>query len=454
MYRNQEKQLDRWYKKKKRKPLIIRGARQVGKSTLVRNFAGNHSLNLFEINLERHVHLDRIFKTTNIPDIIREIEGIIGRKISYPNSLLFLDEIQATPSAIPALRYFLEDQPELPVVAAGSLLEFTLSEHSFSMPVGRVEYMHMGPMVFQEFLRELDPFAFDFVENFAFGAKIPDSVHNLLLNRQREYLLTGGMPEAVSVYSLEKDFFSVQEVHDSIISTYYDDFGKYASKNELARLQTLFRLLPRHTGKKIVYSRIYREERTREAKAAIELLTKARLITKVIHTHANGVPLGADAVPEVYKTIFIDVGLSNYMCGLDWRALNSMDERELINEGSMAEQFIGQHLVSNMELNLKQELYYWLREGKSKNAEIDFLIPIGKDIIPVEVKAGKRGSLKSLVQFALDKHIRLAVRFDLNKPSKQKVQYKTGENTAVEYELLSLPMYLVDKTVNIYVSES
>ncbi|MDZ7340974.1 MAG: ATP-binding protein [candidate division KSB1 bacterium] len=446
MKRYAEGTLKKWLANPYRKPLIIRGARQVGKSTLVRNFAQDGNLNLIEVNLEKHLELDVIFKTFNIPGIIREIEGLTGKTILAPNSLLFLDEIQATPWALQALRYFYEEYPQLPVIAAGSLLEFALSRHNFSMPVGRIEYLYLGPMTFEEFLLEKDSRLLDYIHNFDLATPLPQTVHKQLLEKQREFLFIGGMPEAIFRYIQTDQLTEATSVHQSIIETYKDDFSKYVRQNNLIRLHRVFNYVPSAVGEKVKYSNISRDDQAREIKIAVDLLTKAGLITPVYHSSCSGIPLNAQADFSKFKLLFVDVGLMNRVCGLDWLALNSMDERKLINEGSIAEQFIGQHLLY---LNNGQEapsLHYWIREQKTGNAEVDYVISRGDLILPVEVKSGKSGSLKSLFQFVFEKHAPLAIRFDLNLPSIQKVSHKIQQNhraEAVEVTLISLPIYLV-----------
>jgi predicted AAA+ superfamily ATPase len=269
--RSAEKHLENWYKKQGRKPLVIRGARQVGKSTLVRQFAKNLGLTLNEINLERYLYLDNIFKSLDIDIIIKELDALIGRNLLSPESILFLDEIQATPHAIQALRYFYEDKPTLPVICAGSLLEFTLADHHFSMPVGRIEYYHLGPITFSEFLNAIDPDIKSYCSEFHIDQKIPLTAHNKLIKHQREYLFVGGMPEAASAYIENHGLPEVTAVHRSITDTYQDDFSKYAKQKDLVLLQKIFRQIPRIIGQKIKYSNISRDNKSREVKTVIDL---------------------------------------------------------------------------------------------------------------------------------------------------------------------------------------
>ncbi|RKX42973.1 MAG: AAA+ family ATPase, partial [Verrucomicrobia bacterium] len=257
--RRSEQYLRHWFDKKRRKPLVLRGARQVGKSTLVRQFAEHHGLVLNEINLEKHLLLDDVFKSLDIKRIVLELEGLLGRNILSGGSLLFLDEVQATPHALAALRYFHEELPELPVIAAGSLLEFALARHSFSMPVGRVDYHHICPVTFSEFIACLEPDLNPWREAAARFEEIPGTAHQRLLARLREYLFVGGMPEAVMEFLESGSLSEVQEIQRSIVETYQDDFSKYAQHAELVRLQRIFGQIPRNIGRKIKYVNLSRE---------------------------------------------------------------------------------------------------------------------------------------------------------------------------------------------------
>jgi len=228
--------LDKWLSKPNRKPLIIRGARQVGKSTLIRLFSEHKNMPLAGVNLERFPDLAAAFSRNDPMSLLNVLEALPNIGAITQDTILFLDEIQAVPEAIPALRYFYEEMPELPLVAAGSLLEFVLSDHSFPMPVGRVEYLHMGPMTFTEFLDAVGEAKLaSIIRSFEVGNSIDLFVHNRLLGLMRSYFFVGGMPEAVKVYAHSGKFKDVSEVHNSIIETYREDFPKYIGSRNLAR---------------------------------------------------------------------------------------------------------------------------------------------------------------------------------------------------------------------------
>ena len=451
MKRHAEQYLKHWIAKPGRKPLVIRGARQVGKSTLVRNFAENHDLDLIEINLERHKHLNTLFETKNVPEICRELEYITEKNfMNFHGKLLFLDEIQAVPEALPCLRYFYEDVPDLAVISAGSLLEFVLSKHHFSMPVGRIEYLFLGPMNFREFLEaQKRQTLLNAMAHFSWDETFPLSAHEQLLALLRDFLIVGGMPEAVSVFRHSKNLDDVIDIHAAILETYQDDFAKYARYSQLSKIQNVFRYVPRAIGNKVKYSNIDPHSQARDMKAAIDLLVKARVITKVTHSNASGLPLGAGMNSKMYKLYFLDIGLVNTMCGTEHLNLEMLRDKRFINEGNLAEQFIAQHLLYSGRVNRTPELFYWLREGKSGNAEVDFITIVDGEIIPVEVKAGKSGTLKSLHQFINRKHSRAALRFDLNIPSRQAFEYRVPHSHSgtrhISFDLFSLPLYMVSR---------
>lgn len=449
MQRRQLRFLNDWLQNTNRKPLVIRGARQVGKSTLVELFARQNQQALCHVNLERHPELIDIFAKKDPEKIIQQVEflpkmGNIGNE-----TLLFFDEIQAIPEAIAALRYFYEDKPELAVVSAGSLLDFALADHSFSMPVGRIQYLHMGPMTFSEFLLAIDEERLhDFINSYELHQDIGDVVHQRLLELLRSYYFIGGMPEAVSVFAETRSYKTVSEVHSSIIDTYRDDFPKYAGSRNLTRMLNVFNFAARNVGVKIKYSNISHQDQSVTIKKDIELLAMARVFGKVIHSHCSGLPLQADLEEKVYKLLFLDVGLMNAICGLDWQIISQMDAVKLINQGAIAEQFIGQHLQAMLADKPNRELNYWLREGRSSNAELDFVVALGGKIIPIEVKSGATGSLKSLHQFMGIKQAQFAIRFDTQHPTVQQIEAVvtiSNERKQIKYPLISLPLYLVER---------
>ena len=449
MQRQQLQLLKEWLSKKNRKPLIIRGARQVGKSTLVELFAEDQQQVLLNINLERYPELAPVFATKDPQQVLQQIEFLPKVPKINNNSLLFLDEIQAIPEAIPTLRYFYEDKPDLPVISAGSLLEFALSDHSFSMPVGRVQYLHMGPMTFFEFLvAQGEDKLYQLLTEYQLGQEISELVHQRLLKLLRSYYFIGGMPEAVAVFADTQSYREVSEVHQSIIETYREDFPKYSGSRNLSRMVHVFNFVARNIGTKVKYSNISSHDQSATIKKDLDLLCMARVISKVVHSHCSGIPPQADIEEKIYKLLFLDVGLMNSICGLNWQVLSQFDELKLINDGAIAEQFIGQHLQNLLNNTSNRELNYWLREGRSSNAELDYVIALNGQIIPIEVKAGATGSLKSLHQFMGEKQSPVAVRFDASLPSIQdinaKIQQKTGDKN-VKYPLLSLPLYLVER---------
>lgn len=448
MYRQQEDYIHAWFNKTKgRKPLILRGARQVGKSTLVRQYCVAHKIDLFEINLEKNVHLNAIFELNDPAKIVDAIEDILNLQLKKSKRrLLFFDEIQATPAALPCLRYFYEEIPDLPVIAAGSLLEFILNDHNYSMPVGRIEFLYMGPMNFREFLMaKEETFFLEKLSkiNFKQLDEISDDFHRKGLELVREFLFVGGMPEAVKNF-IENGIDSVAPIHAQILQTYQSDFVKYAKKTHLDKIQKVFRYVFLNPCQKIKYSNISKDDLARDLKFNLQLLAQAKVIAKVLHSNCSGLPLEVSEDESVFKILALDVGLMNHLQGLTWKSFKKYNEQEIITEGLIAEQFVGQHLLYRKQPYLEPRLYYWLREGKEKNAEIDFIIEEENDILAIEVKAGVAGKIRSLHQWMNDIAYKKkkAIRFNLSKGATEKVVYQM-ENKKLEYSLLTLPLYLV-----------
>ena len=437
MKRKATERLEKWIASCHRKPLLMRGARQVGKSTLVQNFAREKGLTLNEVNLERRREIGPIFATMDPVAICNRIGALLGRDVRAEGSLLFLDEIQAVPEAIAALRYFNEEMPGLPVVAAGSLLEFALQKHSFSMPVGRIEYFHLGPMDFREFAEEVNPFLASKLDLGLIRTREAASFHADMMRLLRLYLVVGGMPECVLRYVESRSLAEVADVQEEILGTYVDDFAKYANGRDLALMQAIFRRVPAHVGQKVKFVNFAREVKSREVKSILDLFAKARVLTCVFNTDANGIPLGAEEDRDVWKPLFLDVGLMNHANGIGEFELQTLADDELVNAGAIAEQFVGQQLLYRNGNLAEPSLHYWLREGGKNNAEVDYLVAEGVRVLPVEVKAGKSGTLRSLHLLMKDKGLPRALRFDAGTAGLQLVTLADG----VRYELETLPLY-------------
>jgi predicted AAA+ superfamily ATPase len=299
-------------------------------------------------------------------------------------------------------------------------------------------------MTFREFVDAFEPDLLEHLDGIGFETALPDTAHRRLCSLQRRYLYVGGMPEAAAVYRETGSLSEVTDVHREIVDTYVDDFARYAQDQDLALLQRVFTSVPRMLGQKIKYVSLAPGKRAARVRAMIHLLAKAQVVLPVFHSHCSGVPLGADIDDSVFKLAFLDVGLANHLCGLTWRRISEPDDTRLVNAGGMAEQFAAQELAWLGKS--KPDLTYWQREGRQGNAEVDFTLAVGPEIYPVEVKAGKSGSLKSLDQFVLRKRVKQALRFDLNPPSRQAVTHRARTQTgmeAVTYELLSLPLYAI-----------
>ena len=432
MRRDIEKELILWKAQKERYPLIIRGARQVGKTYLVETFGRTHFQNNVVVNLEFQPQLKDCFKSLDPSEIINKLQLLLSVQIKEDNTLLFLDEIQECPQAIMALRYFKEKMPKLSVIAAGSLLEFALRSPDFKMPVGRVLFLYLEPLSFSEYL---DATGNQNLRRFLSDVKLTDSIddviHKKLLELLRIYIIVGGMPAVLNEYLSSKDLMNCQRIQTALLQTYRSDFGKYAKISQHKYLQKVFDTAPRMVGQRIKYSNIDPDTRSRDLKNALNLLTLAGIVRPIYLTKASGLPLGAQINEQRFKINFLDVGLMQNSCGLQGR-LSIEEDFMQINAGSVAEQFVGQELTAYSDRHQQVGLYFWAREKRGSMAEVDYVINIGSDIFPVEVKSGKEGRLKSLRMFIEEKKSRLGIRF-----SQDKLSYYD--------KILSIPLYMVEQ---------
>jgi predicted AAA+ superfamily ATPase len=379
----------KWKEKPNRKPLIVRGARQTGKSFSITDFGNSHFEGSIHIlNFEKRRDLKTVFEADyEIRRILSELEILINKKIIPGMDLLFFDEIQECPRAIASLRYFYEQLPELHVIAAGSLIEFALMDIPF--PVGRVQLINMYPMTFYEFLKATGK---ELVAELMINQpkELPESTHTLLNEELRKYFLIGGMPECVKTYAETNSFKEVFEIQSDLIHTFRQDFSKYSGRSDKSCLNSVLLNIAQKVGGQIKYSELADGFTNPTIKKAFELLETARLFKKVKAASAAGIPVGASATDKKFKAIMLDIGLMANMNGISGEYVKS--DLLSVFKGAMAEQFVGQEILAATG----SDLYYWAREAVGSNAETDFLIEKQGKIIPIEVKSGKSGSLKSL----------------------------------------------------------
>lgn len=452
MLRKLDKELEKWANRDGRHPLILRGARQVGKTYLVRTLAKRWFTNYLELNFEQDSTLASLF-TSKDPNQICELLSVkFSKRIVDGETLIFLDELQAADVCVfESLRYFYEQRPNLHIIAAGSLLEFMLdgkerarTKQDFPMPVGRIEYMYVSPLSFEEFLLALGKEGLvAWLNGYVLGAAVPEAIHKELTDYLRKYLVIGGMPAAVKAY-VKGGALEAEREQQLIISTYHDDFPKYSSRVSPDLLQKTFRAVPSLLGQKLIYTHITEDAKSKDLSSAYNLLRLARVVAKVRHTPANGVPLAYEADERKFKPLFLDTGLACRVLGL--KLVDFLGENDVLleNRGGLCEQFVGQHLLLRGESYEEPAAYCWLREEPSSTAEVDFVIQCGNTIVPVEIKSGAGGKMKGLLLFLNEKCRDFAVRFNAAPPSYlPKAQATDSKCKSCEYSLLSLPLYMV-----------
>lgn len=427
--------LTAWHNNAQRRPLLLRGARLVGKSHSVRTWAKNSGLELIEINFEEQPRFKELFEKNLDPiRILDELSVLLNRSMRLKNCLLFFDEIQSAPKALTALRYFYEKLPETLVVAAGSLLEFVIQEQGF--PVGRVESLYLFPLSFFEFIEALgQKKLIEFLDSYSIdsGKQIPTLIHEELLKLLQLYYRIGGMPKVIASYLETKDYSTVSREQNIILSGYRDDFEKYASRAEWATLNTVFRKIPDLVSKtRVKFNSVDLSLNSLQVRRAIELLEHALVITRVYPSHTNKLPLEASAQEKFFKLVFLDIGLLHLMLGFDWNSLEENFDLTDICNGKFAEQFVAQELIATRSEHSRYRPHYWDRPKTGSSAEVDFVIEHKGHPAPLEVKSGTRGRLRSLDQYIKE-----------FKPKKAFVSSQRNRESMSDIELV--PLYLVSK---------
>ncbi len=415
-----DSELLQWKNDSKYKPLLLRGARQVGKSRAVKHL-GESFRYYIEINFEKQPVYKQLFADDlDVRRITSQIAALSGIPVIEGQTLLFLDEIQECTEAIMSLRFFREDMPALHVVAAGSLLEFALQEIP-TFGVGRIHSIYMHPMTFDEFLTANGMTAL-LEQRWAATVETPllQPLHEKLVEYLRTYLLVGGMPEAVAQWVETHDYLRCQSVQDDILVTYEDDFAKYAKRLNPNLLRLTLRSVALQVGSKFVYSRVSTDYKASAVRQALDLLVLAGIAIPVTRTSANGVPLGSEADSSCRKMLLLDTGL---MLRLQNMSLGNSTEtstlimtataEDLVNKGAITEMLAGLELLRYRAMNMRHELYYWVREEKGSMAEVDYVDVRNGHVLPIEVKAGGKGGMKSLWLMMREKHLDYAIRTSL-----------------------------------------
>lgn len=426
MQRNALYNLIEWKSDPERKPLILRGARQVGKTWLMKEFGKSQYTNFVYFNFDEDDALKSIFTTNKNPDRIIELLSLIaGEKILPGETLIIFDEIQECPEALNALKYFREKANEYHVVAAGSLLGTLLAQPK-SYPVGMVNLLDISPLTFDEFLAATDPALYTYYESIQQDQQIEEIFHNRLTEAYYYYLIIGGMPECVASWLKYKDPARISEIQHELISIYENDFSKHNGKVNSGRILMVFRSIVSQLAKaneKFMYGAVREGGRARDFEEAIEWLVSAGMLNRVFNVSKPEHPLSAFDKLDQFKLFMFDTGLLKHMAGIDNAAILLKSDYQF--KGPLTENYVLQQLHNQFPVAPR---YYSDRSG-----EIDFILQNGTEIVPVEVKGGEDKSAPSFKRYISEYHPAHAIRFSL------RGYRKDGAFT-------NIPLYLVRKT--------
>lgn len=432
MYRKLIEQLKGWKDKKDRLPLILKGARQVGKTWLLQEFGKECFEDVLYINFENESNVSSLFEGTIEPNRIIEFLGAVHhKKIEPEKTLIIFDEIQEFPRALTALKYFAEQTPEYAICCAGSLLGVFLHD-SVSFPVGKVEFLELNPLTFEEFLLANNENSLIEVINKNGLQELPEIITSKLQDYLKKYFAIGGMPGAVNKWITTKDFEEVEKVQRGILDSYTRDFSKHTDKNTATKIKYIWESIPSQLAKenrKFVYGVIRDGARAREYEDAINWLQDTGLIRKVYRVkRGDKLPLKAYEDLKAFKIYLLDVGLLRVMCELSYETI--INGNEIYNEfkGLLTEQFVLQELAAFDKI---KSIYYWTNESLS---EVDFVFNYKNLIIPVEAKSGINVRARSLKNFMQEYNTELALRFSLL-------------NLVENDKILNIPLYLMWNTI-------
>ncbi len=433
-------ELEKWLIKPDRKPLVLRGARQVGKTTVFHQFARQFDQYIY-LNLEIREDKQPFLNYSNLEQLLQTLFFLKNKLLSKKeNTLIFIDEIQEVPEALNILRYFYEQEPTIKVVAAGSMLESIFDKH-IHFPVGRIEYKVLRPVSFPEFLEASgETAALKQLQHIPLN----DFAHDKLLNLYHQYAIIGGMPEVVNHYVQHKDLTALKSIFDSLIASYLDDVEKYAKNDtQVLHLRHVIRSSFAEAGKRIKFAGFGNSSyRSREMGECLRILEKVLLLHLLYPNTSATLPFQPD-LKKSPRLQILDTGMLNHFVGIQKEILGTQDLSK-IYQGTMVEHLTGQELLAN-QYHALSELYFWVKEKKESTAELDFLMPYEGKIIPIETKSGKTGTLRSLHQFMDEAPHNMAVRFYSGGVNISEA--KTSQNKT--YFLLNLPYYLVSQ-INAY----
>jgi len=408
-----DKELLAWRQDVSRKPLLLRGARQVGKSSAIRELARNFEYYL-EINFEEQKQVQPLFAGDLPPEELCENLSVLYKIPVIPGkTLLFFDEIQSCIPAISSLRFFYEKLPSLHLIAAGSLLEFAMEDLP-SFGVGRVRTLFMYPFSFDEFLMAMNETdLLEIKRKSSPNEPVNEVLHTKLIALLKRFLVLGGMPEVMAQYSQTQNMMACQLILNDLLVSLKSDFTKYKKRVPPSRLSEVFNSVARQTGSKFVYVNSSADSNHKQIKEALELLIMAGLVIPVTHSSANGMPLGAESNEKKRKMLIFDTGIFQRLLGLEISDVLFSDDFNMVNKGSLAELFAGLEIVKSQSSYFQPGLFYWQREALNSNAEIDYLVQSGDKLIPVEVKAGTKGSMQSMFLFLEEKNRPWGIRTSL-----------------------------------------